>query len=354
MQRGATPEVTFEEVAVHFSREEWEQLAPWQRALHRQVMCDNYDMVASLDPNSKFPHMKEESHGVAPCAGEHSGDSDSSDTTDSSGAWSGSDSKDGTGGRWQSGSGGPRSGCRDTARGRRARALSRPVPAASGLVSGGSGGAEAPPGRPYVCGTCGKSFRHRRSLLAHKKLRRGNRARHGCAECGRSFCLRGDLLRHRGSHRAPRCPDTAPGPDGERPFVCGPCGKSFSWRESPELHLQQHRALPCPECGRVFLHGGHLSLHRRGHSGLRPFPCARCGRAFATQASLSSHRRTRRQCRARGDGNKGRDKGGDTRGDGDRGGRRDKDTRGDGDRDSNRDSHRDRDPHGDGDRDRDT
>ncbi|NXV54420.1 ZN629 protein, partial [Molothrus ater] len=158
--------------------------------------------LSLTDPNSTFPHMKEESHGGAPCAGGHSGDSDSTDSTGSSGAWSGSDTKDDAGGRWQSGSGVPRSGCRDTERGGRAGALPRPVPAASGLLPGRSGGAEALPGRPYLCGTCGKSFRHRRSLLAHKKLRRGNRARHGCSECGRSFCLRGDLLRHRDSHRA--------------------------------------------------------------------------------------------------------------------------------------------------------
>ncbi|NXB84832.1 ZN181 protein, partial [Vidua chalybeata] len=210
-------------------------------------MCDNYDLVASLDPNSKFTRMKEESHAGVPCAGGHSRDTD---TTDSSGAWSGSDSKDDTGGRWGSGSGVPRSGCRDPERGGRAWAVPRRVPAASGLLIGGSrglrSGAEAPPGRPYLCGTCGKSFRHRRSLLAHKKLRRGNRARHGCAECGRSFCLRGDLLRHRDTHRARppgrrRCPGAA-GPGEERPFECGRCGRSFSWRESLELHLRGHRA----------------------------------------------------------------------------------------------------------------
>ncbi|NXN83905.1 Z354B protein, partial [Bombycilla garrulus] len=42
------PRVTFEDVAVHFSAEEWAELAPWQRALHREVMCDNYRLVASL------------------------------------------------------------------------------------------------------------------------------------------------------------------------------------------------------------------------------------------------------------------------------------------------------------------
>uniref|UniRef100_A0A8C3NUL8 KRAB domain-containing protein n=1 Tax=Cyanoderma ruficeps TaxID=181631 RepID=A0A8C3NUL8_9PASS len=42
------PGVTFEEVAVRFSPAEWAALAPWQRALHREVMCDNYDLVASL------------------------------------------------------------------------------------------------------------------------------------------------------------------------------------------------------------------------------------------------------------------------------------------------------------------
>ncbi|KGL90443.1 Zinc finger protein 316, partial [Charadrius vociferus] len=40
--------VTFEEVAVYFSPEEWVELAAWQRELYREVMMDNYDLVTSL------------------------------------------------------------------------------------------------------------------------------------------------------------------------------------------------------------------------------------------------------------------------------------------------------------------
>ncbi|XP_009081439.1 PREDICTED: protein ZNF783-like, partial [Acanthisitta chloris] len=45
---GVSLKVTFEEVAVYFSPEEWAELQSWQRTLYRQVMADNYDLVASL------------------------------------------------------------------------------------------------------------------------------------------------------------------------------------------------------------------------------------------------------------------------------------------------------------------
>ncbi|XP_059674719.1 gastrula zinc finger protein XlCGF52.1-like [Gavia stellata] len=326
MQPGA---VTFKDVAVYFSPEEWVELAAWQRELYHEVMMDNCDLVASLGCESKLIHKMEpgdESRGAVPYGAGDGGAPDASGTS----AWGGTAgedlSEDGDRGRWVPCASPPGaaeelgyptlcSGWCDAEPGawagdarrelpgwdRGEQALEEPVAAGGGLLICGTcgqnfedeaglsahQGEHLRPAPSYQCGACGKAFRHHRNLLTHKKHR--GRRRHACTECSRTFCLKGDLLRHRASH------------GGEGGYACPLCGDSFRHKRDLQAHRKEHAgaARPrCPECEKCFEDEASLSRHRAAHCEERPFLCGRCDRSFSWKESLIIHQRSHAQERS--------------------------------------------------------
>ncbi|XP_049620563.1 zinc finger protein 74 [Suncus etruscus] len=87
-------------------------------------------------------------------------------------------------------------------------------------------------------------------------------------------------------------PDARP---REEQFACSECGKAFRQSSALALHQRWHsreKAYKCQECGKAFTWSTNLLEHQRIHTGEKPFFCSQCGKAFSCHSSLNVHQRT--------------------------------------------------------------
>nr|XP_008533604.1 PREDICTED: LOW QUALITY PROTEIN: zinc finger protein 282 [Equus przewalskii] len=133
------------------------------------------------------------------------------------------------------------------------------------------------PGGGGGCGSCCPGGL-RRSLLLH-----GARSKpYSCPECGKSFGVRKSLIIHHRSHTK------------ERPYECAECEKSFNCHSGLIRHQMTHRGerpYKCSECEKTYSRKEHLQNHQRLHTGERPFQCALCGKSFIRKQNLLKHQR---------------------------------------------------------------
>lgn len=81
---------------------------------------------------------------------------------------------------------------------------------------------------------------------------------------------------------------------GERSYECNKCGIFFSYAAGLFQHQRDHnRGKPyeCDECGKFFSQHSSLIKHQRVHTGESPHVCSECGKFFSRSSNLIQHKR---------------------------------------------------------------
>ena len=114
--------------------------------------------------------------------------------------------------------------------------------------------------KPFICDTCGKSFKQMQSLKYHKMIHTGEKP-YSCDTCGKSYTQMQSLKYHKMIHT------------GEKPYSCDTCGKSFRDLTTLKYHKMIHtgeKPYSCDTCGKSFRQSKLLKRHNMIHTGEKP------------------------------------------------------------------------------------
>ncbi|XP_030050369.1 gastrula zinc finger protein XlCGF7.1-like isoform X2 [Microcaecilia unicolor] len=235
--------VTFEDIAVSFSQEEWEYLDEEQKELYREVMKENYQTLISLGAGSLTFTPEIISHierGEEPYSRDEPGS-----------------------GEREPG----KSRCSDHQITQERKIKKNP-------------GDHHRNDELFTSTECNQSFTLLSTLKSHQMTHTGDQS-FLCSECNKSFTWLSNLKTATKKIHM-----------GDKPFPCTECHKSFTHVSTLKTHQMIHsgdKPFSCSECHKSFNLFSALKRHQKIHTGVRPFSCSDCHKSFIQLSSLKRH-----------------------------------------------------------------
>ncbi|XP_068239005.1 zinc finger protein 62 homolog [Palaemon carinicauda] len=153
--------------------------------------------------------------------------------------------------------------------------------------------------RPYNCEHCGMAFAYKSTFLRHKLVH--SESEFKCDDCEATFKDPLKLEKHAKKHNDPSYVPGEGDPNPHRTFedgiwmnVCEFCQMKFKRKSDYYLHRRTHtgeKPYICDVCSSSFIRRTYLDIHMRTHTGERPYKCSECDSAFKTRTALKFHHR---------------------------------------------------------------
>lgn len=137
--------------------------------------------------------------------------------------------------------------------------------------------------QPIICDVCGKTCRNSNLLYLHQKFAH-YKTEFECHICHRRLASQANLDDHIVKQH-----------ERKENVVCDECGKSFSKIARLKIHKRVHTGVKpysCKICMKAFARRNGLRQHLLIHSGQRPYICDICGKNFTQKTGLISHRKS--------------------------------------------------------------
>ena len=116
------------------------------------------------------------------------------------------------------------------------------------------------------CSVCGKEFKSRGGLHAHMNI---HSKQHKCRFCEEVYARKDYLRKHEYSEHSYQIEDSS----------------------EPTLLVGQKSLVQCDICSRIFRAKSQLEIHKRKHTGEKPFECSSCPTRFTTHWNLKAHQK---------------------------------------------------------------